>query len=83
VSYALDIDPSAHDQIAALSGPALVALAEAFAALQLVPWTGAPYHRAKPDGAMRTLSFGSSGVITYLVVEDRQRVDVLVVTWAG
>jgi hypothetical protein len=36
---------------------------------------------AEGDIAMRMLPFGSSGAITYLVVEDLRRVDVLVVTW--
>jgi len=58
VTYALDIDPSAQEQIGALPDSALVALAEAFAFLQLVPWSGAPYNRAKPDGSMRTLRSG-------------------------
>jgi hypothetical protein len=83
VSYALDVDPLAQGQIAALPDEALIALAEAFAVLQLVPWTGAPYNSSKPDGAMRTLPFSASGLIIYLVVEDRQRVDVLVVSWLG
>jgi hypothetical protein len=83
LTYTVDVDPQAHDDIAALPDAALVAPAEAFTVLQLVPWSGQPYHRSKPDGAMRTLPFGSSGVITYIVVEDLQRVDVLVITWIG
>ncbi len=40
MSYALDIDPIAQEQIAALPQPALVALAEAFSVLEIVPWSG-------------------------------------------
>lgn len=83
MSYAVDIDPLAQEHIAALPREALTALAEAFAVLRLVPWNGAPYNIAKPDGAMRTLSFGPTGLITYIIVEDRLRVDVLVVIWAA
>jgi len=32
---------------------------------------------------VRTLTFGSSGMITYLIMEDMRRVDVLDVLWAG
>jgi hypothetical protein len=39
VSYAIDVDPSAQDAIGALSGDALLALAEAFAVLELAPWS--------------------------------------------
>jgi hypothetical protein len=83
VSYSLDIDPPAQDAIAALPHEAAVALAEAFAVLRLIPWNGKPYNDSKPDGPMRTLAFGGLGVITYLILEDRQRVDVLVIVWAG
>lgn len=83
MTYTVDVDLAAEGDIAALPDAALVALAEAFTVLQLVPWSGRPYHRSKPDGAMRTLPFGSRGVITYPVVEDLRRVDVLVVTWIG
>ena len=29
------------------------------------------------------MSFGSVGVIEYLILEDRQRVDILTIVWAG
>ena len=83
MTYTVDVDLAAHDDIAALPDSALVPLAEAFTVLQLVPLSGKPYQKSKPDGAMRTLPFGSSGVVIYLVVEDLQRVDVLAVTWIG
>jgi hypothetical protein len=52
--------------------------------LELVPGKGDPYHRANPDGAMRNLAFGphGEGLITYLILEDQNRVDLLRVLWA-
>ena len=32
---------------------------------------------------MRQLPFGRLGMITYLILDDQQRVDLLIVTWAG
>jgi hypothetical protein len=34
-------------------------------------------------GAVRTLAFGSSGMLTYLVLDDEKRVDVLIVAWVS
>ncbi|MGH3566304.1 MAG: hypothetical protein ACRDRH_09775 [Pseudonocardia sp.] len=36
-----------------------------------------------PDAAVRNLPFGEVGMLTYLIVEQEQRVDVLLVTWVG
>jgi hypothetical protein len=51
------------------------------AMLELTPWNGAPLHKDNPGGAVRTLPFGLSGMITYLILDDLQRVDVLNVVW--
>jgi hypothetical protein len=83
VSYSLDIDPLAEQQIAALPQTALTALADALTVLELVPWNGLPVNGINPDGAVRQLPFGTLGMITYLILEDQQRVDLLIVTWAG
>ena len=63
---------------------ALHALAEAISVLELVPGKGDPYHRANPDGAMRNLPSGphGEGLITSLILEDQNRVDLLRVLWA-
>lgn len=66
MSYTLDIDPLAADQIAALPPPALAGLAEAFAVLELTPWNGLPLNDANPTGPVRQLPFGGRGMITYL-----------------
>jgi hypothetical protein len=83
VTYSLDIDPLARDQITALPKAALSALAEAFSALELVPWSGWPLNDRNPDAPVRQLPFGAAGMITYLIVDQSRRVDVLIVTWAG
>ena len=85
MSYAIDIDPAAHDAIAALPPDALLALAEAFAVLELAPWDAgrSVNPERNPDSGVRNLPFGAAGMITYLVVEHERRVDILLVTWAG
>jgi len=85
VTYKIDIDPAVVDQIHALPRNAAVALHEVFALLELVPWNGLPYNDYLPEGSMREMLFGagSLGKITYLILEDQRRVDVLTVTWLG
>ncbi len=62
-----------------------LALAEAFAVLELEPWgAGRSVNPERnPDSGVRNLPFGAAGMVTYLVVEQRRRVDVLLVTWIG
>jgi len=83
VSYAIDIDPAAQDAIAALPPEGLVALAETFAVLELIPWSvGRSVNPERnPDSGVRNLPFGTTGMITYLIVEHVRRVDILLVTW--
>ncbi len=66
--YRLDIDPLAAEQIRALPPKALAALAEAFEVLGLVPERVSRYGEGR-------------GLITYLLLVDQERVDVLLVTW--
>jgi hypothetical protein len=44
-----------------------------------------PINTAFPDAPVRTLVFGaqSQGLITYLILEDQRRVDILKVLWIG
>ncbi|MGH3607341.1 MAG: hypothetical protein ACRDRD_04535, partial [Pseudonocardiaceae bacterium] len=59
-----------------------VALATALAILELVPERGEPLNADNPDGGVYQLPFGSGcGLITYLLLADQDRVDVLLVTW--
>lgn len=71
MSYSIDVDPLAEQQIAVLPQSALIALADALTALELVPWNGLPLNRTNPDGAVRQLSFDGLGMITYLILDDQ------------
>jgi hypothetical protein len=53
------------------------------AVLELVPWNGLPINDANPDGPVRQLPFDRFGMVNYLVLDQQERVDVLIVTWAG
>jgi hypothetical protein len=84
VAYSLDIDPIAREQIQALPPKALVALAEAFEVLTLVPEHGQPVNPANPAGGVYQFVYGDGrGLITYLLLTDQERVDVLLVTWVA
>jgi hypothetical protein len=83
VAYEVEVDLEAREQIAALPAGALLALAEALAMLELTPWNGPPLNKNHPDGEVRTLPFGGAGLITYLILDDQERVDVLKVLWMG
>ncbi|MGH3797279.1 MAG: hypothetical protein ACRDSP_20585 [Pseudonocardiaceae bacterium] len=83
--YQVSTDPQAREAVAALPDAALAGYAEALGVLQIVPWAGVPINETNPDGAVRQLVFGPGGygTVTYLVLEDQRRVDVLLVQWAG
>jgi len=84
VAYRLDIDPIAAEQIRALPVKALAALSEAFEVLRLVPERGQPINSANPTGGVYQLVYGDGrGLITYLLLADQERVDVLLVTWVS
>jgi hypothetical protein len=78
-------DERSQPQIEALPSAAGAPFAEARVVLEVAPWSGDPLIDAKPDGGIRTMTFGSSGegMITYLILEDRRRVDILDVLWIG
>jgi len=85
VAYTLNIDPAAQEQIRALPPKALVALAEAFEVLMLAPERGQPINPVNPTGGVYQLVYGNDGrgLITYLLLADQERVDVLLVTWVA
>jgi hypothetical protein len=74
-------DPIAEQQIAALPYDAAQYLAQALDLLEMAPWAGRPHNPDKPDGNMRDLTFGGSGLLTYLIVEHAREVCILRVTW--
>ncbi len=82
MAYTLDIDPVARTQIRELPAAGAVALADALAVLELVGERGEPLNADNPDGGVYQLPFGSGcGLLTYSLLTDQDRVDVLLVTW--
>lgn len=81
--YRVIDDDLVPEQVAALPAGALSAYAETRALLEVAPWSGCPYRREMPDGPMRTLAFGGSGGIAYLILEREREVHVLLVQWIG
>lgn len=80
MAYEVDV-VSVRDALDALPREALLALAEVLDVLELAPWSGDPLVDRNPDGAVRTMSFGGTGLITYVIVEHSGRVDLLQVHW--
>lgn len=59
--YEVTTDEQSQAQIEHLPAAALVAFAEARAALEVAPWTaGKPYHPHRPDGPMRARTASQS-----------------------
>lgn len=83
--YRVDFSAEALAAVDALPVPAALGYAEVLGALQVAPWSGAPINASNPDGAVRIMVFGpgGDGFVTYLILEDQRRVDVLTVQWAG
>ncbi|MDD7969460.1 hypothetical protein [Actinomycetospora lemnae] len=82
MAYEVDV-ASVREVLEALPRDALVALAAAIDVLELTPWAGDPLVDRNPDGAVRTMAFGATGLVTYVVVEHLGRVDLLQVHWVG
>lgn len=81
--YRVIDDDLVPEQVAALPAEALSAYAEARTVLEVAPWSGSPYRKEYPEGPMRTVIFGSSGAVTYLIVERDREVHALLVQWIG
>jgi hypothetical protein len=83
--YQVTTDEQSQPQVEALDGDAGAAFAEARVVLETAPWSGEPLFAAKPDGGLRTIVFGTTGqgMITFLILEDQRRVDILDVLWIG
>lgn len=84
MAYDVIVYPDAEDQIRALPPDARRAFDEVMDVVALVPWNGRVYNALK-DVPTREWVFGPDGrgTVTYMVLEDQQRVDVLLVQWAG
>ena len=85
MAYRVEEDERAQAQVQALPAAALASYAEIRVVLEVAPWSGDSLNKANPNGAVRTATFGpaSQGMVTYLVLEDIRRVDVLDVVWLG
>lgn len=84
MTYKIDLDPAVIDQIRALPPEAADFLPDVLTVLELVPRNGLLYNDDLPDCSMRELLFGAGkGKVTYLILQDQLRVDVLNVTWIG
>jgi hypothetical protein len=83
--YRVEADDRTRQQIEALLVHALAAYAELRTLLEVGPWSGDPVNDKNPGGAVRTLTFGRhhEGMVTYLILENQRRVDVLSVLWMG
>ncbi len=81
--YRVETDNVTMEQIAALPDEALADYAQVLGVLELVPWNGDPLRDDNPNGAVRTLPLGRAGLVTYLILDDLQRVDMLNVLWTG
>jgi hypothetical protein len=83
--YRVTTDDQSQPQIEALPPAAGASFAEARVVLEVSPWSGESLNAANPDAGVRTLTFGPAGqgMITYLILEDQRRVDILDVLWLG
>jgi hypothetical protein len=82
--YDLTTDERSQPQIDALPAAGLVPFAEVRAALEVAPWsTGESLNDEYPEAPVRSVVFGTEGqgMLTYLVLEQQRRVDILDVTW--
>ena len=81
--YRIVLDEETEAQIEALPYEALAPLAELLDVLSLAPWNGDTLNDANPDAPLRSWAFGRAGLLTYLILEDQQRVDLIRVVWVG
>jgi hypothetical protein len=81
--YTVEHDGPAQQQVDAPPAEALADYAELRVVLETAPWSGHPYHRDNPGGALRTHTFGTHGQVVYLILDDQRQVEVLMVQWVG
>lgn len=83
--YRVITDALAKPQVDALPARALAAYAEVRALLEINPWASDPINKKNQEAAVRTLTFGPhhEGMVTFLILAEQRRVDVLGVVWLG
>ena len=79
--YRIVLDEETEAQIEALPYEALAPLADLLDVLSLTPWNGDALD-ANPDAPLRS-GLRSSRALTYLILEDQQRVDLIRVVWVA
>ena len=77
--YTLDTRGPVQEQIRALPPEAIQGFARLREELETRPWDGDPYLIDKLESPMRTRTFGAGGLATNLILEDQQRLDLLLV----
>ena len=82
MAYEIETYPEADAQITGLPSEARGVLNLVLDVLQLVPWNGRSSNPANPDGAVRIWT-SDRLLVVYLILEDRQRVDIIDVIWHG
>ncbi|MGH3975556.1 MAG: hypothetical protein ACRDS9_19830 [Pseudonocardiaceae bacterium] len=81
--YRIVVDQETEEQIDALPYEALAPLAELLDVLTIAPWNGDPINNSNPGGPLRMWPFGIAGILTYLILEDQRRVDLVRVVWVS
>jgi hypothetical protein len=83
--YRVETDEQAQKQVDALPARALASYAEIRTLLEVSPWGGDPVNARNAESQVRFLTFGPEheGMVTYLILENQRRVDVLQVIWVG
>lgn len=82
MAYEVTVSATAARQAAGMPPSARTAFADVLQQLAADPWAGEPYHpRWSPE--FRTITFGGSGLATYVVSDRRQAVLVEQVIWTG
>lgn len=83
MTHKIEISPEAREQIRAMPSELPKQLADVMDVLELTPWNSKPINTDNPDGAVRQFTFGDAGnvLLTFLILEEQRRVDVLEVIW--
>lgn len=82
MAYEVTVSGIAARQVTGMPHAARTALADILAELAADPWSGDPYDpRWSPE--FRTITFGGSGLATYVISERRHVVLVEHVIWTG
>ncbi|ASU83075.1 hypothetical protein CDO52_10035 [Nocardiopsis gilva YIM 90087] len=81
--YKVDFDDVAKEQLRELPEHLRPPLAALMDLLELQPWSGAPYNRARPDANIRVHSLGeeSQCSVIYLIVDHLELVEILRIIW--